>query len=46
MEDDGERRLREEEERFSREMEMVEELGEEGERSRDVRMEEVGDEDL
>lgn len=44
--DDGERRLREEEERFSREMEMVEELGEEGEGPRGVRMEEVSDEDL
>lgn len=48
VEDDALRRLREEEERFSREMEMemVGELGEEGGGPRGVRMEEVSDEDL
>ncbi len=45
-ENDAARRLREEEERFSRELEMEEELREEGEGPRGVRMEEVSDEDL
>lgn len=45
MEDEAVRRLREEEERFAREMEMVENLVEE-DRPRGVRMEEVSDEDL